>query len=132
MTRVYLAAYRDGMSTRYQEVGPEDMGAEAFMPEGAVVWVKPLEWREKSIHAKSSHDSGGYSIEASSVLGTYRIDKFNSVPHLMLECGVRKIELQEGADDEAAKAAAQADYEARIRAALDLTTEPEPTPEPGC
>ena len=28
--RVYLAAYRDGMSTRYQEVGPDDMGAEEW------------------------------------------------------------------------------------------------------
>lgn len=80
--------------------------------------VKPLVWGEKSLHQKSSYDSGGYSIEASSVLGTYRIDKFASLPGLMLACVSRKIALPDDADEEAAKAAAQADYTARIHAAL--------------
>lgn len=83
--------------------------------------VKPLEWREKSLHAKSNHDSGGYSIEASSIFGTYRIDRFASLPGLMLECGSRKIPLPDNADDEAAKAAAQRDYESRILSALKGT-----------
>lgn len=46
--RVYLTAVRSGMSTTYEPCGPEDMGAEEWVPKSEVVRLKRWRLEEKA------------------------------------------------------------------------------------
>jgi len=83
--------------------------------------VKPLGPWAREDHPKSAHDSGGYTVEARSILGTYRLDRFASIKNPVVTCGDRRIHTLDDCDDAAAQAAAEADYRAPILAALDLS-----------
>ena len=110
--RVFLAAYHDGLSPRYEVVPEGAMGAEPWVPEGAGVRVKALEWRDQDDPMGMCSACGSYWAFPS---GAWRPsdESYRNVT------GIETLE--------AARAACQAHHEARIRAALELTTEPEPT-----
>ena len=110
MTRVYLAAYRDGMSTRYQEVGPEDMGAEPWVPEGAVVRVKALEFVRDEIDLIT--EDARYII--AQTFGEWRV-WFHSDP--LRDARGRPISYD---GEPQAVSAANTHHEARILAALEV------------
>jgi hypothetical protein len=82
--------------------------------------VRKLEWGELVKYLPDNHETGGFHIEARSGFGVYRIDQFIGNPDLLLECGSRAISIPDRTSVETAKAAAQADYTARILAALDM------------
>ncbi len=106
--RVFLAAYHDGLSPRYEVVPEGAMGAEEWEPKGAGVRVKALEW------------DGGHAVTPFGdllVMTGQNVSFYNG------------LEFRAGDHFQAAKAAAQADFDARIRAVIELTTEPEPGPE---
>lgn len=110
--RVFLAAYHDGLSPRYEVVPEGAMGAEPWVPEGAGVRVKALEWRDQDDPMGMCSACGSYWAFPS---GAWRPsdESYRNVT------GIETLE--------AARAACQAHHEARIRAAIELTTEPEPT-----
>lgn len=91
------------------------------------VKVKPLAWGEKETAPERT--SPGYSVEAKTILGRYRIDYFesnaiNGGPFLLTCPDLKSLrELQ--SLEEAKAAAAQADYERRVLSALEL--EPQET-----
>lgn len=108
--RIYLTAVQTGMSTRYEQCGPEDMGAEAWVPEGSGVRVKALEW--------GSWAHGNAIAEC--IFGVYCI----------WDGHYRPPGQQGGIPSADPKAAAQADFEARILAALEPVAQPEGNAEP--
>ncbi|MGO4316660.1 hypothetical protein [Agrobacterium sp. MCAB5] len=76
-------------------------------PPAPSVAVKALEWAEGP--------DGSYMEVSESILGTYRVWEINGMACVSLEGGPGRIS---GATIPEAKAAAQADYDARIRSAL--------------
>ena len=121
---------------RYRVANPSahDYGATDLMEQSATalerlsgrVRVKPLEWSETEIargDGLHEHD-GGY--EAITSIGTYRIEMYFGSDSYGWEVTLATVGKVADCDDpDTAKAAAQADYESRILAALD----PAPTPD---
>ena len=120
-TRIYLCHNRNG-HPRFEEVGPDDIGAEAWVREGCGVRVKALEWRE------NKETDGWYGIGLFGIKYQIRHDR-----HLADIGGRSPFQVYLDEDEtltvdycgslEAAKAAAQADYTARILAALEVGNE---------
>lgn len=119
--RVFLAAYHDGLSPRYEVVPEGAMGAEPWVPEGAGVRVKALEWYEGKF-------CGQEMFYAETPSGTWMVVCYSGRGFRWTICDSQGNNSDEDwSTPELAKAAAQGDYEAEVRAALELTTEPEPT-----
>lgn len=130
MTLVYLCETHSGMSTRWEPCGPEDMGATAFVEEGSGVRVKPLEWvpapsictREKAAALGGHYSAVEFDAGTENAHFAANIDLGGLAFVFILEpdpLGGRRPKQFPTLD--AAKAAAQADYEARILAALEPT-----------
>lgn len=121
-TRIYLCHNRNG-HPRLEEVGPDDIGAEAWVPEVSGVRVKALEWKE--------YPAQGF-WRADTPLGEYSVG-FDDGWLAQLE-GVEFWEWEAPEDPrcysgpEAGMLACKADYEARILAALEPVAQPEPEP----
>lgn len=87
----------------------------ALAVEAGAMGVKPLEWREKGVDYFADTSVGQYCV---GLVHT----RFRAVLRAIVDGQWADIDVWSGGGVEAAKAAAQADYEARIRSAL--TTSP--------
>ncbi|MFY0633638.1 MAG: hypothetical protein JXQ91_07495 [Vannielia sp.] len=90
--------------------------------DAALVEVKPLEWHER---VPTPPAASGFWCEARTIVGLYEIHSFagsNSLFHLKTPDFGRMAQFDTLAS---AKAAAQTDYEARIRSALRTTPAPD-------
>jgi hypothetical protein len=112
--RLYISTITSGLSPRYEASDRMHPGAGVWVPEGSGVRVKALEWHE--CDEPDEWKSGPYDVWCE--FGKFQLYQWSIVmgePH-------------DTAD--AAKAAAQADYEARILAALEPVAQPEDNAEP--
>jgi hypothetical protein len=110
MTRLYISTITANLTPEYRALPKPHPGAVAYLPEGAGVRVKPLVW--------NGFVSGNYRIDVEkggvAKLWRYSAEMVeNEEPELMRGGYLTLVSL----DD--LKAAAQADYEARIMAALE-------------
>jgi len=105
--RLYISTITADLTTEYRALPKPHPGAVAYVPEGAGVRVKPLDWIWV-------HTNGGEVLDAVGFNVVYRIIPRAGTFSL---CGSEVDGNYPTLD--AAKAAAQADYEARIMAALE-------------
>lgn len=111
---LYISADTSDLTTRYKATPRMHMGADAWIPRDAVR-VKPLEWGE----------FGQECIRAESVLGRYEIMWGFHNGQVSLDVPSPRRTHTWHPTLEAAKAAAQADFEARIMSALAALPAPD-------
>lgn len=93
--------------------------APAPAPSGSGVRVKPLEWRPAAGDQADRRD-----IEAPSIVGFYDVLMIHSAYRAVVTLANKVVVIATGLGFEEAKAAAQADYEARILSALASDASP--------
>jgi len=108
MTRLYISTITANLTPEYRALPKPHPGAVAYAPEGAGVRVKPLVWSSEPWLQDNNSDASALSS-----FGRYYVQNgaYYWGPGVIISTGYAHIA--------AAKAAAQADYEARIMAALE-------------
>ena len=109
---LYISADTSDLTTRFKATPRMHPGADAWIPRDAVR-VKPLEWG----HGEAHCPLGVYKIDSGQASGggrwwSWALNPDESDPFFMWQ------NANNADSEEAAKAAAQADFEARIMSAL--------------